>query len=284
MTGLGVGVMGCVQYLCRRVLGNVQLRIDVVHLQQPMPKLKKPQKSVSFQTLEGESASDVPAAETPKLIHHPSLLLVPFHLPIILAFLYGGLLANPANMLLKGIPTLLVAQVVYGTVVSRHGSVWKATRKENSRKSSSRKAEADSGLMLSVSAAIISLLMSVPLFVVIILFGAPLYDFVWQTYLLSVHLSLIIFFPVLVSFRLDLAKFLAVFEAGSGDQFYQQLYENQLILAAIGALVGAWFGVLPIPLDWDREWQQWPLTLLVGGYGGTFLGSVLSLALSVGRN
>jgi hypothetical protein len=273
------------QYVCGYVSGKVQRYKDLVqHLQLPMPKLKKSQKSVSFQTLEGESASDALAADIPKLIHHLSLLLVPFHLPIILALLYGGLLANPGNMLLKSIPTLMVAQVAYGTVVSRHGSVMKGTRKETSRKSSSRKAEAGSGLMLSVSAAVISLLMSVPLFAVIILFGAPLYDFVWQTYLLSVHLSLIIFFPVLVSFRLDLAKFLAVFEAGSGDQFYQQLYENQLILAAIGALVGAWFGVLPIPLDWDREWQQWPLTLLVGGYVGTFLGSILGLAISYGRN
>ena len=25
--------------------------------------------------------------------------------------------------------------------------------------------------------------------------------------------------------------------------------------AAIGTVIGAWLGAVPIPLDWDREWQ-----------------------------
>jgi phosphatidylinositol glycan class F len=44
---------------------------------------------------------------------------------------------------------------------------------------------------------------------------------------------------------------------------------------AVGALVGAWVGAVPIPLDWDREWQAWPVTVVVGAVGGWVLGRVV---------
>jgi phosphatidylinositol glycan class F len=43
---------------------------------------------------------------------------------------------------------------------------------------------------------------------------------------------------------------------------------------AMGALVGAWVGAIPIPLDWDREWQKWPVTIICGMYTGAVLGKV----------
>lgn len=45
--------------------------------------------------------------------------------------------------------------------------------------------------------------------------------------------------------------------------------------AAIGTMVGAWLGAIPIPLDWDREWQKWPVTVLVGAYAGWAAGRTL---------
>ena len=32
--------------------------------------------------------------------------------------------------------------------------------------------------------------------------------------------------------------------------------------------VGAWLGAVPIPLDWDRDWQAWPVTIVTGAYLG----------------
>lgn len=43
----------------------------------------------------------------------------------------------------------------------------------------------------------------------------------------------------------------------------------------LGACAGAWVGAVPIPLDWDREWQKWPVTVLVGCYGGAVVGKVV---------
>lgn len=36
----------------------------------------------------------------------------------------------------------------------------------------------------------------------------------------------------------------------------------------MGTIIGAWSGAVPIPLDWDRAWQAWPVTVVVGAYMG----------------
>jgi phosphatidylinositol glycan class F len=43
----------------------------------------------------------------------------------------------------------------------------------------------------------------------------------------------------------------------------------------VGACVGAWLGAVPIPLDWDREWQKWPVTIVTGCYLGYVVGKTL---------
>jgi hypothetical protein len=48
---------------------------------------------------------------------------------------------------------------------------------------------------------------------------------------------------------------------------------------AIGAMLGAWLGAIPIPLDWDRPWQQWPLTCVYGVLSGSTLGHVAGIAV-----
>lgn len=44
---------------------------------------------------------------------------------------------------------------------------------------------------------------------------------------------------------------------------------------SLGAVVGAWLGAVPIPLDWDREWQKWPVTIVTGAYLGWAAGRIL---------
>ncbi|KAK7079573.1 hypothetical protein SK128_014755 [Halocaridina rubra] len=45
-------------------------------------------------------------------------------------------------------------------------------------------------------------------------------------------------------------------------------WEEDLDLQTIAIFVGAWLGALPIPLDWDRPWQAWPLTCCIGAIFG----------------
>lgn len=57
--------------------------------------------------------------------------------------------------------------------------------------------------------------------------------------------------------------------------------ERWILGSAIGATAGAWFGVWPIPLDWERWWQAWPIPCLVGALIGYALSQVILAILSV---
>lgn len=50
---------------------------------------------------------------------------------------------------------------------------------------------------------------------------------------------------------------------------------DELYGMSLGACVGAWLGAIPIPLDWDREWQKWPVTVVAGCYVGAVVGKLL---------
>jgi GPI ethanolamine phosphate transferase 2/3 subunit F len=52
----------------------------------------------------------------------------------------------------------------------------------------------------------------------------------------------------------------------------------------VGCFVGGWLGAIPMALDWDRDWQAWPVTVMVGCYGGWALGkTLLGPVLMTGR-
>jgi len=50
----------------------------------------------------------------------------------------------------------------------------------------------------------------------------------------------------------------------------------------LGTCIGAWFGAVPIPLDWDRDWQRWPITIVTGAYIGWAIGRSLGGMEGVG--
>ncbi len=51
--------------------------------------------------------------------------------------------------------------------------------------------------------------------------------------------------------------------------------ETSLWWTVIGSIVGAWLGAVPIPLDWDRPWQLWPISCVIG----TLLGYIIGLVI-----
>jgi phosphatidylinositol glycan class F len=50
---------------------------------------------------------------------------------------------------------------------------------------------------------------------------------------------------------------------------------DEVFGATVGTLIGAWVGAVPIPLDWDREWQKWPVTILADAVGKIVGGTLL---------
>lgn len=104
-----------------------------------------------------------------------------------------------------------------------------------------------------------------------ILFGAPFLDHIPHTLLCAAHFSLVALFPIFYARGVDGDALLAL--AG----VYAPLDET--FGGLLGALLGAWLGAVPIPLDWDREWQKWPVTIIAGMYIGHALGKLAGTVL-----
>lgn len=231
-------------------------------------KAKTARKSVSFVAQKEEidievvpGKAVVPALKTP-------LLLLPAQLPLVLyGMIQQGLTKDPLIVMVKGLLTLICVQLAYG--------YWLAStlKVEDSKK---KEGHLDT-LNMVVLATVVACVLSNAIFVILVLFGAPLYAHVKETYVLSYHLALIFVQPVLVLYKLRFHEIAALF---SLERIYRAIFSNPILSSSALGVLGTWLGVIPIPLDWDRPWQQWPITLLAGGYGGAFAGFVLSLVVS----
>ncbi|KAK6454956.1 phosphatidylinositol glycan [Scheffersomyces xylosifermentans] len=185
------------------------------------------------------------------------------NLLIVYYMFYSGLTENIADTLFSGLWTIIITQISSGSLILY------ASKKKTKKAQDSTNVP----LLLAGSTAI-ALFLSIPLFIVVILFGAPLAEHLKETFLLSVHLSFLIFYPLLVLFKFDLQAFAHNFQV---DNMYSLIFNHSVLASSFMTIVGTWIGVIPIPLDWDRPWQQWPITLLVGGYLGSVVGGLVSL-------
>ncbi|KAM0872136.1 hypothetical protein ACQ4PT_038947 [Festuca glaucescens] len=59
--------------------------------------------------------------------------------------------------------------------------------------------------------------------------------------------------------------------------------EYMISVPSHGAVIGAWLGAWPMPLDWERPWQEWPICVSYGAIAGHLIGMVLSLILIVAQ-
>lgn len=108
--------------------------------------------------------------------------------------------------------------------------------------------------------------MSILVMGLLILFGAPFASLHVETFLCAVHISVLSVQPLVYVYNLDSNVWRLIVSC--------KLPLDGVYGAAAGAWAGAWFGAVPIPLDWDRPWQQWPITILVGAYIGTAVGTL----------
>lgn len=111
--------------------------------------------------------------------------------------------------------------------------------------------------------------------VLFILFGAPFLDHVENTFLCAAHFSVLGLFPIFYARGVNGQALLAL--AGA----YAPLDET--FGGFLGAVLGAWLGAVPIPLDWDRDWQKWPVTIIVGMYIGYGIGARVIGSLFFGK-
>ncbi|KAG5418704.1 GPI11 [Candida metapsilosis] len=233
-------------------------------------KPKPVKKSVSFmQDAPGEVSTGEDLKTSPKSASvvpqlKNNLLAIPIHnLLILWGLFHYRLTEDIESVMLKGFITSLPIQAGYNYLLA---------------KNTTRKSKSTNIPLLVGSSILVSFLLAVPLFATLILLGAPVYKFSFKTLCLALHLSQLIFTPLLVLYELQFENFTLLFHQ---QRIYFTIFRHPVLSSVLLSLGCCWLGVIPIPLDWDRPWQQWPITLLVGGYAGGVVGSVLSLVVNI---
>lgn len=108
-------------------------------------------------------------------------------------------------------------------------------------------------ITLSLITLIGSFLLSFPVVIIVILFGAPFVEHLSLTWLLALHSSFLAYPALYCVFNCD-------FKVGLWKKYF------------ITIVIGGWLSCVVIPLDWDRDWQAWPIPVVVGTYLGAFVG------------
>ncbi|KAI2638869.1 GPI biosynthesis protein Pig-F [Hypomontagnella submonticulosa] len=202
--------------------------------------------------------------------------------PVLLASLFlarfSTLVADPVSTMSSAIPVVVVVQVTYAiTCLPAAGSqIAKPAKKlrPGEKKKPGSEGTGPNIAVTTLVALILSAISALALHAVLVLFGAPFLTHVTQTFFCSTHLALLGLFPLFYTRGVSSKDWLEILSARAPiDEAFGGL---------MGACVGAWLGAVPIPLDWDREWQKWPVTILCGVYAGYLAGKVLGGTLAFG--
>ncbi|XP_053918799.1 phosphatidylinositol-glycan biosynthesis class F protein isoform X2 [Cuculus canorus] len=108
--------------------------------------------------------------------------------------------------------------------------------------------------------------------VIIVLYGAPLIESVTETFLFAVLLSTFTTLQCLCMLGPNLQAWIRVFSKNGA----MSIWESSLQITTMCGILGAWFGAFPIPLDWDRPWQVWPVSCSLGATFGYMAGLIIA--------
>ncbi|KAK5657342.1 hypothetical protein OQA88_3407 [Cercophora sp. LCS_1] len=196
------------------------------------------------------------------------------------AWQFGPLVADPVTTMLASLPVIAATQLAYAALCLPPAGSSTAKPARKTRSGEKKKAAVTDGVPPNAPvASLLSLLLttfSIPfLYVAFVCFGAPAYTYVSHTALCAAHLAVLTLFPLFYVHGVDGAAWadIGAFKAPV----------DETVGGLVGGFVGAWLGAVPIPLDWDREWQRWPVTILAGVYGGYLAGRVLGGTVGFGR-
>ncbi|CAI6341348.1 unnamed protein product [Periconia digitata] len=128
----------------------------------------------------------------------------------------------------------------------------------------------------AVLSVLLSLLVAAPLLTAaLVLFGAPITTHHAHTLLCGAHIAFLAAIPLVYVHGVDGAAW--------RDAVALLLPVDEVYGGLLGAVCGAWLGAVPIPLDWDREWQKWPVTIVTGAYIGYVFGRLLGGTMLKGK-
>ncbi|KAM9978450.1 hypothetical protein ACTFIY_012197 [Dictyostelium cf. discoideum] len=111
----------------------------------------------------------------------------------------------------------------------------------------------------------------------LILYGAPFLKSIHTTFFFGFLLSSMCCLPPSILLGLNPQNWKDLFFTPN----HNNIIDTCTTILVVFSILGAWIGAFPIPLDWDRPWQQWPISCvfgsIVGHIFGLFICSVYSL-------
>ncbi|KAI1443435.1 GPI biosynthesis protein family Pig-F-domain-containing protein [Annulohypoxylon stygium] len=249
--------------------------LDPVTMSQPIGKSKTGEASKSKDGETPTQAVRTIASPLAQIVKHvyPVLLLSLFVLR------FDALVADPVTAMSSSLPVVVAMQIGYVVTCLPPAGSQTTKPAKKLRPGEKKKPGSDSaGPNIAVTiivALILSSIATLALYAILILFGAPFLTHVPQTFLCSTHMAALGLFPLFYTRGVSSKDWLEVLSARAPfDEAFGGL---------TGACLGAWLGAVPIPLDWDREWQKWPVTILCGVYSGYLAGKILGGTLAFGK-
>ncbi|XP_024002695.2 phosphatidylinositol-glycan biosynthesis class F protein isoform X2 [Salvelinus sp. IW2-2015] len=109
---------------------------------------------------------------------------------------------------------------------------------------------------------------------VVILYGAPLLETALETFSLAVLLTSLTTLRCVCVLGPNVQAWIRVFSRHGA----MSVWDTSLQMVVGCSVVGAWLGAFPIPLDWDRPWQVWPVSCSLGAVIGYLTGLVAAPA------
>ncbi|ORZ03622.1 GPI biosynthesis protein Pig-F [Syncephalastrum racemosum] len=111
----------------------------------------------------------------------------------------------------------------------------------------------------------------------IVLFGAPLLDKFNHTLAFATYLSIITVIPTFTALApADSSVWVKAFLQHCPTETVEIYAYSQ----AICTLSGAWIGAIVLPLDWERDWQVWPISCIISTYLGHSVGVMAAFGWS----
>lgn len=111
----------------------------------------------------------------------------------------------------------------------------------------------------------------------VVLFGAPLYELFYRSFFWSALQAAYVFLPCAGAHGLNWQAWRRIYVSCE----WRSNVEKLCGWTGAGCSVGAWLGACLIPLDWDEDWQRWPLPLLYGSMVGFVLVHVVAAVVYV---
>ncbi|OCL06059.1 glycosylphosphatidylinositol anchor biosynthesis protein 11 [Glonium stellatum] len=226
-----------------------------------------------------------PTASTVDILNNDTARIYTHIHPILVLSLYvfrfKPIVADPVPTLLNTLILLGILQVAYVSVcLPATGTASTPSVVKPGARKKPGPSKLESNVQGRIIPAFLSLLLSTmvgtPLIgIMLILFGAPLTTHFPHTFLCAAHISLLASIPLIYVHGVDGERWREIVAL--------LLPIDEVFGAALGTFMGAWLGAVPIPLDWDREWQKWPVTIVTGAYIGFAVGKLAGGLLFKGR-